>query len=188
MGSSMGTKSTEQRYGRVVILLHWTSAVLILAMIPLGFLMQNADDGTKLLLYRTHAVVGALILLLSLVRLGWKLNDTKPAPAPGLEGLHLRGMQGIHVLLYALLFALTVSGIVLNLQSGLIDILRGASQGGIPEFSGFRSRAAHGALARVYIGLLMAHIGGVILHQMRHGHLLARMGIGRANNADQAGA
>lgn len=180
MGSSMGIKSTEQRYGRVAILLHWTSAVLILGMIPLGFLMQNADDGSRLFLYRTHAIVGALILLLSLVRLGWKLNDTKPAPTPGLEGLHLRGMQGIHVLLYALLFALTVSGIVLNLQSGLIDVLRGASQGGIPGFDEFRSRAAHGSLARVYIGLLVAHIGGVMVHQIRHGHVLDRMGIGRA--------
>jgi len=187
MGRSMQAKSTDQGYGRVAILLHWVSAVLILAMLPLGFLMQDASDGSKLFLYRTHAVVGILILLLTLARLCWKRVDPKPAPPPGLTGLHLRGMEGIHVLLYVLLLALTVSGIVLNIQSGLIDVLRGTSQGGVPEFDEFRSRAAHGLLARVYIGLLVAHIGGVVVHQMKHGHVFVRIGIGRDNTADTAG-
>ena len=176
----MAIKSTEQGYGKVALILHWVSAMLILTMIPLGFLMQDAGKSTELILYRAHAAIEFLVLLLTVIRLVWKIADTKPSPPPGLTGLHLRGMEAIHILLYLILLALIVSGIVLNFQSGLVDVLRGASsQSVFPEFDEFRSRAAHGMLARVYIGLLVAHIAGVIVHQFRHGHVFARMGIRR---------
>ena len=175
----MGARNTDQNYGSVALTLHWVSAVLILAMMPLGFLMQDAGTGTKLLLYRAHAAVGIVVLLLTVARLLWKLADKKPSPPPGLTGLHLRGMEGIHVLLYVLPLALVVSGIVLNFQSGLADVLRGISAAGIPEFEEFLSRGAHGLLARVYIGLLVAHVAGVLAHHRKHGHVLARMGLGR---------
>lgn len=176
----MRAKSTEEGYGKVAVILHWVSAAFIVAMMPLGFLMQDAGEGTKLLLYRLHAAVGILVLVLTVARLLWKLVDTKPVPPPGLTGLHLRGMEVIHVLLYVLLLALAVSGIVLNFQSGLIDLLRGSSQGGFPQFDELRSRSVHGLLARVYIGLLVTHIVGVLVHQKKHGHVFARMGVSRA--------
>ena len=180
----MAVKSTKQRYGRVAVILHWMSAAFILAMMPLGFLMQEAGEGAKLPLYRAHSAIGLVVLLLTVIRLAWKTVDMRPSPPPGLTGLHLRGMEAIHALLYVILLALTVSGIVLNFQSGLIDVLRGVSQGTIPEFEKFRARAAHGMLARVYIGLLVAHIGGVVVHQFRHGHVFARMGIRRPPHND----
>lgn len=176
----MRARSTDAGYGRVAILLHWVCAALIIAMMPLGFLMQDAGGDTKLLAYRLHAGIGVVVLLLTAARLLWKLADTRPSPPPGLAGLHLRGMKAIHTLLYALLVALAVSGIVLNFESGLIDVLRGTAPDGVPELDGFRSRAAHGVLARVYLGLLLAHIAGVLVHQRRHGRVLARMGIGRS--------
>ena len=128
-------------------------------------------------------VAGIIVLLLTLARLLWKLADVKPSAPPGLTGLHLRSMEGIHVLLYALLLALVVSGIVLNFQSGLIDVLRGSSGGGISEFDEFRSRSVHGLLARVYMGLLVALIAGVVVHHRRHGHVFPRMGIGKAQGS-----
>ena len=96
-------KSTQHRYGGVAIGLHWVSAVLILGMLPLGFLMQNAGEGDRLLWYRLHVMVGIAVLLLTMARLVWKWFDVKPAPTPGLSGVHLRGMELVHVLLYLVL-------------------------------------------------------------------------------------
>ncbi|MCR9200201.1 MAG: cytochrome b/b6 domain-containing protein [Planctomycetaceae bacterium] len=174
----MQLKSTTTSYGTVAVVLHWLSALLILGMIPLGFLMQRADEGTQLLLYRMHVAVGAVVLLLTLARVTWKLFDTRVLPVPGLAGVHVWGMIGIHGLLYLGLLALLVSGVILNVQSGLIEVIQGSSIEAIPDLSGFTARAAHGNLARIYIGLLIAHIGGVIVHQVRYGHVLVRMGIG----------
>ena len=40
----MTLKSTQRAYGRSAQLFHWVSAILILAMIPLGFFMQNVES------------------------------------------------------------------------------------------------------------------------------------------------
>ena len=178
----MPMKSTQERYGRVAIGFHWVSALLILGMLSLGFLMQHAEEGDRLFWYRLHAMVGFAVLLLTIARIAWKLFDEKPEVTPGLTGIHLRGMELVHVLLYLILLVLVGSGIALNVQSGFLDVLRGATQD-FPDFAEFGARRAHGTLARIYIALLVAHIGGVAVHQFRHGNAFARMGIGKSEAA-----
>lgn len=172
-------KSTPTQYGRVAQLLHWLSALLILFLIPMGFLMQTVDEGARLSLYRTHVILGILVLGLTLVRLGWRWFDSPPEPPSGLAGTGLLAYRTIHWLLYLALLVLTISGIVLNVVSGLGDILSGTVPGPIPtDLSGYLPRTVHGITARVYIGLLMAHIAGVISYQATEGDVLKRMGLG----------
>ncbi len=135
----------------------------------------------RLLRYRLHTAVGGVVLLLTVTRIAWKYFDVKPAPTSGLTGVHLRGMELVHVLFYLVLLVLGVSGIFLNVQSGFLYVLRGATQE-FPDFAEFAARRAHGMLARIYIALLVSHIGGVVVHQIRHGHAFARMGIGNPDD------
>lgn len=174
----MSLKNTATGYGRVAQGLHWVSALLILALIPMGFWMQSVAEADKLAIYRVHAVLGMLVLLLTLVRLFNHWFEPSPAPPPGLTGAKLMAFKGIHVLLYVALLVLAISGIGLNLVSGLSDILFGGASGPIPgDFSQFAPRAIHGLMARVYIGLLVAHVGGVLTYQMSEGDTLGRMGL-----------
>ena len=69
----MPLKSTCTHYGGMAVVLHWLSAVLILGMIPAGFLMQGVDESVKPVLYCGHVATGALVLVLTLARLTWKL-------------------------------------------------------------------------------------------------------------------
>ena len=172
-------KSTPIQYGRVTQLLHWLSALLILFLIPMGFLMQTVDEGARLSLYRTHVTLGILELGVTLVRLGWRWFDSPPEPPPGLAGMDLLAYKTVHWLLYLSLLVLTVSGIALNVISGLGDILLGATPGRIPEnLSVYLPRTLHGITARLYIGLLIAHIAGVVSYQATEGDVLKRMGLG----------
>jgi cytochrome b561 len=172
-------KSTPNQYGRVAQLLHWISALLILFLIPMGFLMQTVDEGARLLLYRTHVILGVLVLGLTVVRLGWQWFDSSPGPPPGLAGTGLLAYKAVHWLLYLALLVLALSGIALNVVSGLGDILFGAAPGSIPtDLSDYLSRTVHGITARVYIGLLIAHIAGVVSYQATEGDVLKRMGLG----------
>lgn len=174
----MTQKSTSTGYGRVTQGLHWISALLILTLIPMGFWMQSVAEADKLAIYRMHAVLGIMVLLLTLVRLANRWFEPSPAPPPGLTGGKLLAFKGVHVLLYLALLVLTISGIGLNLTSGLSDILFGGAPGPIPDdFSQFTPRIVHGLMARIYIGLLIAHIGGVITYQMSEGDTLGRMGL-----------
>lgn len=170
-------KSTAQKYGPVAQLLHWLSVLLIVVLIPMGFWMQSAEPEVKPLLYKTHVLIGLSILGLTVLRLIWRWLDTTPELPAGLEGRQRLAYRGIHWLLYLALLILTASGIALNLTSGLSDILFAGAPGPIPaNLAEFPARTAHGLLARVFIGLLAAHLVGVVSYQVTHGDVLARMG------------
>ncbi len=175
----MSSKSTSAQYGVIAQRYHWISAVLIIAMIPLGFLMQNAEiEATKLLLYRGHVLIGALILIITIARIVWRRSDIKPEPPMELHGWHLKVFNAIHVLLYVLIFVLTLSGIGTIALSGMGEILSGASSSPIPTDLGeLGPRRAHGIMSRIYIALLVGHIGGVVFHQVTKSDVFGRMGI-----------
>src|SRR5690606_23920776 len=129
----MSLKSTESTYGRVAQLFHWSSAFLILLMIPLGFLMQSADAASKQRLYQLHVVLGILILLLTLLRIVWRWREPTPQPPAGLSPLHQFAFKAVHLLLYVVLLLISVSGIGLMLMSGLAEpLFSGAGSFRIP--------------------------------------------------------
>ena len=165
-------------YDRGTQRFHWLSAVLILAMIPLGFLMQDATGETKLLLYRAHCAIGLLLVVITLARIIWRIKQPVPEPPSGMGTLHVRGLEATHLLLYAVLLGLSVSGIAMLALTSLPEVLTGASTS-YPDMVELGPRRAHGAGVFVYIALLVAHVGGVIVHQTRHGGSLQRIGVGR---------
>ena len=175
----MSHKSTSVQYGLTAQRYHWISAVLIIAMIPLGFLMQNAErEAIKIMLYRGHAIIGALILIITIARIVWRRKDINPEPPKELHGLHLKAFNITHVLLYALIFVLSFSGIAAIALSGMGEILSGASSNPMPTDIGeLGPRRAHGISARIYIALLVGHIGGVMFHQATKSDVLGRMGV-----------
>lgn len=171
-------KSTALKYGRVAQLFHWLSALLIVVLIPMGFWMQSAEPAVKPLLYKTHVLIGLSVLGITVLRLVWRWLDTTPDLPAGLEGRQRLAYQGIHWLLYLVLLVMAASGIALNLTSGLSDVLFAGAPGPIPaNLAEFPARAAHGLLVRIFIGLLVAHLVGVVSYQVTHGDVLSRMGL-----------
>ncbi len=175
----MNTEWTRDAYSRRVQVLHWLSAALILTMIPLGFCMQRIESQPlEFFALRLHVLLGVVILVLTLLRLIWRWVDGSPGPLPGLSPLHLRIVGGTHALLYLVLAGLSISGLVLLMQSGLAAILLGLSTDPIPaNLSEYLPRQAHAVEVRVYIALLVAHIGGVVVHELTRGEVLFRMGV-----------
>ncbi len=185
----MSTDRTTDEYSRRVQVLHWLSAALILTMIPLGFCMQRIESPPlELFAFLVHVLLGVVILALTLLRLLWRWIDASPAPLANLSPLHRRGIGIIHALLYLVLAGLSISGLVLLAQSGLAAILLGLSSEPIPgNMSEYLPRQAHAAEARVYIALLVAHVGGVAVHQLTRGEVLSRMGIQIGQSAELGG-
>jgi|GEM_PF-273576 len=175
----MASKSTSEGYGRTAQLYHWVSAVLIIAMIPLGLIMGDIEsESTKIMLYRWHVMIGVLIFLITVARIVWRRKDSEPDPPEGLHGMHLKAFNAIHVLLYVLIVVLAFSGVGIVILGGLADILSGASTHSIPaDLNGFASGVVHEIAAKIYIALLIGHIGGVVFHQITKSDVLSRMGI-----------
>ena len=175
-------KSSPDRYGRMAILIHWTSAVLIIALMIAGFIAANTvDPQGKASLLRIHAPVGMAVLVLTLARIGWWLfADRKPREMAGVPRLQSIAAKAVHGLLYLAIFGLAGSGVAMFVMSGAGDILFGTAPGPLPDFWAFTPRIGHAVFARIMAVLLLAHIGAALYHQfIRKDRLFARMGVGQ---------
>jgi len=107
----MQWRNTADSYGSLAKFLHWSIVILIIAQY---FIAESADelpDGLeKLSLVSWHKSFGMLVLILALVRVGWRLaNRGAPAPVPMPRQQRVAAAAG-HGLLYLLVFAQPISG------------------------------------------------------------------------------
>ena len=175
-------KSSPERYGRIAITIHWTSALLIIGLMIAGFRAAGMTDPVaKASLLRIHAPVGIAVLVLTLARIGWWLfADHKPNDPPDVPRLQALAAKAVHGLLYVAIFGLAGSGIALLALSGAGAILFGNAPGPLPDFWSYAPRYGHAAMARLMALLLLLHIGAALYHQfVRKDRLFARMGVGR---------
>lgn len=178
----MRLKSTAERYGAIAIAIHWITALAIFSMLISGTLAANSDDEiAKIGILRIHAIVGAVILTLTLFRIGWWwLADRQPLPPTGIPKAQTKAASWLHRGLYALILAMASSGIATLVLSGANHVIFGGLAGPLPDFEGLVPRTAHGLLSRVLMVFMAGHIGAALYHQfVRRDHLLARMGLGR---------
>ncbi|TXH70320.1 MAG: cytochrome b [Lysobacteraceae bacterium] len=115
----MTLKNTDDRWGGLSQLLHWTIVVLILVIAYIGLTMGDLPNGPdKIRTYALHKSIGITILGLAVLRLLWRFYAGTPKPAPGTPHLQERLASLMHWALYALLFAIPISGWVVNSSAG----------------------------------------------------------------------
>jgi cytochrome b561 len=97
-------------YDRVSVLLHWSIALLILFNWAISGLVQPAPPAQGNLALILHVTAGLTVLVLSVVRVGWRLaHPWPPLPAamPDWEKLVARAN---HVAFYVLILAIPLLG------------------------------------------------------------------------------
>lgn len=116
MTSSLPDPTTDQpRYTAVAMALHWLLALLILALFVLGVYMTDLPfSPTRLKLYNWHKWAGVSLLLLTILRLGWRLTHRPPTlPAAirqAMPAWQTRAYHATHHLMYLLFFAVPLLG------------------------------------------------------------------------------
>ncbi|PWF45033.1 cytochrome b [Massilia glaciei] len=110
-----------QRYTLTAIVLHWLLALLVVAAFTLGLVMTDIPGFTpsKLRFYSWHKWLGVTILALAAARLLWRLAHKPPAYPAGMPRWQQNAASALHGLLYALLFAVPVSGYFYTLAAGV---------------------------------------------------------------------
>jgi cytochrome b561 len=90
---------------------HWVVALMILGELALGQIIERtALSPLKLDLFVWHKSIGVTILLLVILRLGWRLTHSPPAPPAGTPAWENTLARIGHVLLYCLMFAVPLAG------------------------------------------------------------------------------
>lgn len=105
-------KHAVTRYGSVAQVLHWVTAVVVLIAFIYG------PGGTEKQVYavahdfdrQLHETLGLSVLTLVVLRVLWRMIDTRPEPAPAAPWMAIAA-KGVRGALYLLLFALPFTAI-----------------------------------------------------------------------------
>lgn len=173
----MQLKSTASRYGAVLVSIHWLSALLIVILIASGFRAAGTvDPAAKAAILRLHVPIAIVTLVLTIARIGWWWGfDRKPAPVAGAPRWQELAARAVHVLFYILILGMIASGIGMLALSGAAPTIFGGA-GALPDFWTYPPRLPHGIGARVFLALLVLHVGAALYHHfIRRDGLLWRM-------------
>jgi len=101
-----------QGYSAVARSFHWVTAALVLTMIPIGISMANFDLGGAVEdpLYHIHRSLGALVLVITVVRLLYRLTYPAPPLPADMPALQQVAALVTHWGLYALLIVQPIVG------------------------------------------------------------------------------
>lgn len=173
------------RYNDGAVFLHWLTAVVVVAQVAVGFAFANMDRGpARASFFTTHKTLGALILVLALIRLAWRLANPPPPYPPELS--HWERIAGVwnHRLFYILLVALPLTGL-LAVSGGASPQGRTTTPllGGVPlplipgvsDDAGSKAGSAHIVLVFITLALLALHIAAAIKHQAERNRAAGRM-------------
>ncbi|AVJ57178.1 cytochrome b [Idiomarina sp. OT37-5b] len=111
-------KNTTNQYGWVSIVIHWTTALVVIAMFALGWWMLTLtyyDEWYRLGPW-WHKSIGILLLALTLFRLLWKVAVGVPNP-DGKRWEQKAAKLG-HGALYFMLFVVMLSGYMISTADG----------------------------------------------------------------------
>jgi cytochrome b561 len=157
----------RQQWGQIARLLHWASAVLMLAALPMGlFVAVLAPSPERAEFAGAHNGIGLVVLLLLLLRVLAQGASPGPVSPNGAARLNKAA-------LYLLLLALPLSGLALAAAAGAPVV--GVR---LPEMLALApARLLHQALAALFALAFAAHAGAVVWHHfvLRDRQLVRRM-------------
>jgi cytochrome b561 len=119
-----------QRYTKTAMLLHWLTALLIIAAFFLGLTMVDIPGftPTKLKYFSWHKWLGVTVLAVAAIRLLWRKANTPLPPLASIPPLQHRLAEGMHYLLYFLIFAVPVTGYLYTYAAGVPVVYLGLWQ------------------------------------------------------------
>jgi cytochrome b561 len=171
--SAATASSAEARYSTVAIVLHWLLGISIFAMFAIGIYMSDLPfSPLRLKLYNYHKWAGITFLILSVLRLVWRLLNKPPAlPKAIVQAMptwQTKVYHGTHYALYALFFAVPLIGWAYSSAAGFPIVLFGVLP--LPDFVAVDKEFAkqikelHEISAFALMGLAVLHIGAALKH------------------------
>jgi cytochrome b561 len=161
----------RNRYSNVSLILHWLIAVMILAQVLL-ITAHEATEGQAISreFVQIHKASGITVLLLTLVRIGWRLaNPALPMP-DGMKPWEKLVAGGTHILFYVLLIAMPVTGwMAVSARGadiswyGLFNWPLLPVEGGRPVYRQLID--VHELLMKGMYVLIALHVGAALKHQ-----------------------
>lgn len=177
-------RPSPSHFNRLARVLHWSMALLIVAMLFIGVTMVTSL-ALRPVLIDLHRPLGIAILLLALVRLGNRLRH-RPPPLPNdLPAIQKLAALASHWLLYALMLSMPLIGWAMVSAGGYPVVMFGGVHlpAIVPHSPGLFAvlRRAHGVLAYALFATVLMHLSAALYHAwVRRDGVLSSMARGPA--------
>jgi cytochrome b561/polyisoprenoid-binding protein YceI len=183
----------QSRYATVAILLHWLIALAIALQVSLAWRFGDAHTPLAFALLQLHKSIGISILVLSIVRLGWRLTNPPPPEPPGLARWEFVLSQIVHWGFYAIMIGMPLTGwLMVSASKTQIPtvLFWTVPWPDIPGIAGLApatkhlaeqvGKNGHEVLAYGLYLLFVLHVAGALKHQLfeRDRPVLSRMAPG----------
>ena len=182
----MNTAPAPNRYTATAIALHWLLALALVGIFSVGLYMADLPfSPQRLKLYNWLKWAGVTILMLSVVRLLWRLTHKPPALPQsvtlGMPTWQVKAYHATHVLMYALFFTVPLVGWAYSSAAGFPIVLFGVLP--LPDFVSVSKPLAelikpwHQITAFALAGLVVLHVAAALKHHFfdKDGLLLRMM-------------
>jgi cytochrome b561 len=183
--------SVTQRYSKIAILLHWLIGLAIFGMFALGWYMSELPkDGPKQMAFdlfdlglyqwqlteeaspRTfyfnlHKSLGVTLFALILFRVFWRITHRPPAMLTSYKAWERKLATGAHHLLYLLMIAMPVSGLIMAVNSKYgvkwfgLDFIAGLDNPAMRDIF----KEVHEIVGFLMLVLIVLHIVGALKHK-----------------------
>lgn len=170
-GNAPRWRDSTASFGYVSRTLHWVTAALVTLQFTIVLAWKGLGENALTLMLASigpHGSLGILILLVTLVRIGWAWHNRqhRPPPLPGISGALSRS---VHCAFYALLIVLPA-----------IALLRQYGRGGVLQFYGMQilpeaerdiawmmapAGLLHSPLSWLLLALIMGHVTMALAHR-----------------------
>ncbi len=177
-------RNSKEAWGWPTRALHWVVAFMVLGLFAHGLWLEELPHDSAGFQLWLHAAVGISLLALAAAAFVWWLVNPVPVDPAGTPRMQALAAHGAHWGLYALIFAVTLTGWALTgtLRSPVSVDLFGLFP--VPQLTSAGSAShglleeAHEVLANVLIALAALHVVAALYHHYvkRDGVLLRMLG------------
>jgi cytochrome b561 len=162
--------NTEDHFGSMAILFHWSMAFIVIGLAALGLYMVTLQDvgfnKEKIMLILYHKEFGMLVLVLLAARLAWRVTHILPQLVAHLPDWQKIAARFVHLSFYALMFALPMTGWLMSSAAGIPVSLFGLAT--LPDFlprdDYLFQRLIDKWLGYVLILFIFVHVGAALRH------------------------
>lgn len=175
------------RFDAMSIFLHWFVAIAIVLLAAVEILRGELPKGSFLreALKAVHEPVGTVVLAVVFVRLAWRSLHRPPAMPAAMRPWEIAAAKAVHVLLYALMLAIPLTGLAYTLARGRpvdFGLFRIAYplDAAVGRQAARSLRTVHELLGQAVLAVAFVHAAAALWHHyVRKDDVLARMLPGR---------
>ena len=179
------------RYTKTAIVLHWLIALVIFAMFALGWYMselpkeapkqmafdlfdlgvytwQLAEEASPRTFYfNLHKSIGVTLLALIAIRVLWRVTHRPPALLSSYKAWEKKLATGTHHLLYLLMVAMPLSGLIMAVNSKYgvkwfgMDFIGGLDNSVVRDLF----KEVHETVGALLLIVVILHIAGALKHK-----------------------